>query len=173
MTKRAASKIKQQKKGLPGWVWFLAGVALTLFCQWLIHLANVSSHPQQTKGSAPAIVWPKKSANEVSKPAIQFYETLKKQEVKVSDKVVADRNEGSYDYSLQAASFKRMVDADQLRAELILLGLDVSVKKTRGESGTTWYRVIVGPFPSRSLMAKARSTLLDNGYRPFKIKNFR
>ena len=59
-------------------------------------------------------------------------------------------------YLLQAGSFKQMEDADRRRAELLLLGLDPKIEETNGDNGH-WYRVYVGPFESRSRLAKARS----------------
>ncbi|TBU94058.1 SPOR domain-containing protein [Stutzerimonas kirkiae] len=64
---------------------------------------------------------------------------------------------------LQAGSFRKQGDADQVRAEILLHGHNVRV-----ESGTvkgeTWYRVLVGPFASREQMSKAQQSLAGNGY---------
>jgi len=45
---------------------------------------------------------------------------------------------------------------DRRRGELALLGLEATIELTRGSNGV-WYRVYLGPFESRSAMAKARS----------------
>ena len=48
---------------------------------------------------------------------------------------------------LQAGSFSDAKDADELRASLILMGLEASI--TRVEvAGKDWHRVIVGPLES-------------------------
>lgn len=59
-------------------------------------------------------------------------------------------------FILQAGSFRQREDADRRRAELLLLGLDPKVEETTGDNGR-WFRVYVGPFESRSRLAKARS----------------
>jgi cell division protein FtsN len=59
-------------------------------------------------------------------------------------------------YLLQAGSFRQAEDADRRRAELLLLGLQPRVEETNGSNGR-WYRVLLGPFDSRSKMAAARS----------------
>ena len=59
-------------------------------------------------------------------------------------------------YLLQAGSFKQQEDADRRRAELLLLGLEPRVEASSGDNGR-WFRVYLGPFDSRSAMAKARS----------------
>ena len=58
-------------------------------------------------------------------------------------------------YVLQAGSFKQKDDADRRRAELLLLGLTPNIEEANGDNGH-WYRVYLGPFASRSAMAKAR-----------------
>jgi cell division protein FtsN len=59
-------------------------------------------------------------------------------------------------YLLQAGSFRQQDDADRRRAELLLLGLEPKVEEASGDNGR-WFRVYLGPFESRSRMAKARS----------------
>ncbi|MCY4044271.1 MAG: SPOR domain-containing protein [Cellvibrionales bacterium] len=176
--KPARAKAKSTKTQLPWWIWFFSGVLLTLFGQFLLHLG--ASAPENTKGcqsSTPEFHWPKDKNNTkvqagpIEKPDIKFYDTLKEQKVDVSAKPVQHRDEGSYDFSLQAGSFRQPQDAEQLRAELILLNLETQIQKTTSNSGSTWYRVIVGPFNSRAMFAKAKSTLLDNGIHPIRIKN--
>ena len=50
-------------------------------------------------------------------------------------------------YFLQAGSFPNAVDANTQRGELLLHGLDpVFVEPAALADGSTWHRVIVGPF---------------------------
>ena len=60
------------------------------------------------------------------------------------------------DYLLQVGSFRQEEDADRRRGELALLGLEAAVELTNGDNGR-WYRVTMGPFASRSEIARARS----------------
>jgi cell division protein FtsN len=66
-------------------------------------------------------------------------------------------------FFLQAGSFRRKEDADNLRAQIILLGQSVKV-----ESGTvreeTWHRVLVGPFASREQLGQAQKSLAASGF---------
>ncbi len=166
---------------LPGWVYFFSGVAITLFGQFLVELARVDTSGQGDlePTARPNIRWIDENADSSNaeqepaskRPTLKFYDTLKEMEVEVSDEVVAQREQADYNYALQAGSFKKMQDADQLRAEIILMGLDVNIEqRVSKESGTTWHRVIVGPFTSRSSLAKARSMLANNDIRTIKIK---
>ena len=57
---------------------------------------------------------------------------------------------------LRAEDFAHREFLVQTRADmLILLGLEPRVEESNGGNGR-WYRVYVGPFESRSKMAKAR-----------------
>ncbi len=60
------------------------------------------------------------------------------------------------DYLLQIGSFRQEADADRRRGELALLGLEATVELTNGNNGR-WYRIYMGPFASRSEIARARS----------------
>ncbi|QLF93197.1 SPOR domain-containing protein [Pseudomonas sp. ABC1] len=64
---------------------------------------------------------------------------------------------------LQAGSFRKQGDAEQVRAEILMHGHNVRVESgtVRGE---TWYRVLVGPFSSREQMSKAQQSLAKDGY---------
>ena len=88
-----------------------------------------------------------------------FYEIFPKSVVPVvqdytnmGEKVVVDHSK----WALQAGSFIDVLDADERRANLILLGLDASIRKVK-VTGTTWHRVIVGPFDTQL----ARNRALD------------
>lgn len=64
-------------------------------------------------------------------------------------------------YVLQAASFTLHKDADKLRAQLILEGLNSYIEKTKTK-GKWWYRVIVGPYTSKEKAQMAQVTLKKN-----------
>lgn len=167
--KPSVSRSVTTQSTIPGWIWFICGIVVTIFCQFLFHLAK--QPPQDEVKQKPAIHWPQEKKEPAKKPQLNFYDALKKQDIKVSDEVVDNREDGTYAFSLQVGSFRNLADAETLRAELILKGYDTSIQKTLNQQNTTWYRVIVGPFNSRSLYAKARARLLDQGIRPIKTKN--
>lgn len=64
-------------------------------------------------------------------------------------------------YLLQIASFNKRPDAEHLKASLALHGFDVVISPT-AHGNVTWYRVIVGPFYSRSDAEKAQVTVAKN-----------
>ncbi|MGB1271593.1 MAG: SPOR domain-containing protein, partial [Endozoicomonas sp.] len=62
-------------------------------------------------------------------------------------------------YLLQAGSFRNAQDADRLRAQLLLQGLNPKVEKVNVGSGETWHRVQLGPFIDRSSLHNAQQVL--------------
>ena len=93
-------------------------------------------------------------------PRFDFYTMLPSEEMDLSPEIepaaLDDESKATAQYLLQVGSFRREEDADTRRGELALLGLEATVELTQGSNGS-WYRVYVGPFPSRSEMARARS----------------
>ena len=77
-----------------------------------------------------------------------FYEIFPKSEVPIVEEYGQDgekvRTAEVQTYILQVGSFRSSADADKMRAELILLGLDVFIKVIE-KDGQTWHRVLVGP----------------------------
>jgi len=59
---------------------------------------------------------------------------------------------------LQAGSFRSKDDADRLRGELILQGLEAFTKEVEQTSGI-WHRVMVGPFDSKLQLNRTRTKL--------------
>ena len=53
---------------------------------------------------------------------------------------------------------KTPIDADERRATLILLGLDVGIQEVK-VTGDTWHRVIAGPFDSKLQLNRAQDKL--------------
>ena len=132
----------------PGrWLWFLTGFIAGGFVTFLVALwllvPNADEPPQQTG----PIAEPEIQAEEMQ---WDFYEIFPKSVVPV----VEDRAEpdttvdaGPRRWVLQAGSFSDAKDADELRASLILMGLEASI--TRVEvAGKDWHRVMVGPLES-------------------------
>ena len=166
--RKSAKKPAPAKRFLPAWLWFLAGVITTIMLQLFYHLAQID--PAQVVDDIVETIEPKLPEPQSVKPEFRFYEELKQREVAVSGDSVADREQADYNYALQAGSFKNPVDADQRRAEIILLGLDVFVERKQTAAGEVWHKVIVGPFTSRSNLNKALNQLISNDIKTLKIK---
>ena len=157
---RAATRTQSR---IPGWVWLFTGTVLGAFIMFLMHLSRMPA-------SDPAAADPEistEASGETQEPRFDFYKLLKESTVPVFEpEEIAEPDttepEELAQYLLQVASFKDPGDAEQLRAELILLNLDAHVETATVRNGEIWHRVLVGPFDSRSNLAKARSVLVSN-----------
>jgi len=71
---------------------------------------------------------------------------------------------------LQAGSFRKLSDANRLRARLVLLNMNnVVAEKTVSSSGSVWFRVRIGPFSNRSTLNKAEDILAQQGIESIRI----
>lgn len=64
---------------------------------------------------------------------------------------------------LQAGSFRKSDDADRVRAEMLLIGVNARIETTQSH-GETVHRVLVGPYSNSEKMAQAQKQLSENGY---------
>lgn len=154
---------------VPAWVWLFTGAVLGAFIMFLTRLSEIQ--PDQGKSNSS----PKESAKESQKPRFDFYSLLKETEVPTPKAAKPKTSQPQkispkQEFLLQVASFQSMKDADQLRAELILLNLDAYTERAKIRNGETWHRVIVGPFTSKSKLSKARSILLSNRHEALVLK---
>ncbi len=103
----------------------------------------------------------------------RFDEVLRTTEV-VADATAYDptggaaEDAGPIEYHLQVGSFRSEMDADELRATLILQGLPTQADQARLDSGT-WHRVTVGPFPSELEAQRALTALRRMNLNPMWI----
>lgn len=178
--KRKSGAVKQdnrvtRQKPLPAprtWAWFFSGVLCGIFLCFLTWLAaqqpdtgdRVADNNAATQGESPG---------QLPKPDFSFYTRLKEQDVTVevdpADVSKARQVESMDQYLLQAGSFRQKEDAEQRRAELILMGLEPRVEKTEGKKGS-WFRVYMGPFKTRSKLQKARSLTAQQGIETLMLK---
>ncbi len=138
--------------------WYLAGVISGVFGSFLLYLGTLppAGGPQPETASVDG-----GAGDEAPKPRFDFYTMLPEQRIEDEVVVQQPRNtaetpaSGEY-YLLQAGSFRQQEDADRRRAELLLLGLEPSIRESTGDNGR-WFRVYLGPFQTRSAMSRARS----------------
>jgi cell division protein FtsN len=165
--KATKTKKKPPKTQVPGWVWLLTGIATGLFISFLVYLSDITPSPAPEPKTSAKASKPTEPATEKKDTGTRFdfYTLLPEREVIVPvDKDEYDTEPvETFHYILQAGSFKQAADADRLRAELILLGLEARVDAVTVSNGDIWHRVQVGPFESRSKLSKARSTLISRG----------
>ncbi len=65
-------------------------------------------------------------------------------------------------YFLQAGSFQRAEDADNLKAQLALTGLEATIVAASVPDRGVWHRVRIGPFTDQGSLQSARALLRDH-----------
>ena len=148
---------------------YLAGLVSGLFLAFLFSLLS----SQQTTDAPVARTQPmpaKSIEPKAERIDWSFYDLFPKAEV---------ANVGGYQsakrasdpkpiYHLQAGSFNAPRDADERRAELLMLGLTAFIE-TKPIKGVTWHRVMIGPFESDTNLNRAQSLLAANNFESIPI----
>lgn len=118
---------------------------------------NPSALPQSVTPSISSVTPSQQQTQEEARqPSFTFFTTLADESFPISASSSAGDSISEYtQYVLQAGSFRALDDADRRRGELAFLGLESSIEEMKTDTGV-WHRVYIGPFSSRSEMAKAR-----------------
>ncbi|MEL0168811.1 MAG: SPOR domain-containing protein [Pseudomonadaceae bacterium] len=174
--RRGASRAQSapRRKGIPGWLWAVSGLVVGVFVTFLLQLEpgreEVRRSPEPPKPSNTPAAPPS-----TPKPQYDFYTLLPESDVNAPQQpaqtapAATPAPEASKpaasgpSYYLQAGSFRQRSDADQLRAQILLLGMDVKLENAT-INGNQWYRVQVGPFSNKNSMDQAQRTLSGNGF---------
>ena len=153
----------------PLWAWVVIGLLASALVASLIFLVNRNDAAVATVDASPSA--PAEQTPVTPKPRFDFYEILKEREVVVPDLSgeIEAAVKTSDELYLQVASFRSSQDADELRANLLLQNMNATVEQV-DNNGSQWHRVLVGPFESRSRMARARSDLASQEFNTLLIR---
>ncbi|TFH88383.1 SPOR domain-containing protein [Billgrantia azerbaijanica] len=77
---------------------------------------------------------------------------------------------GDARYMLQAASFRKAGDAEQLSNRLRSLSLMAQVSQVQTAGGETWHRVQVGPYDDTRELNRAQDLMVTQGIEPLLIR---
>lgn len=179
---RRRSARRRSRTGTPGWLWMLAGLAVGLSIAMAIHLKHRSPEtpPAQAREAAPARAQAGSQAQTAGRrpaPAnesqpesrFDFYELLPQFEVVLPETETPVRRESQApptaieapgSYVLQAGSFRRYEDADRMRANLALRGIESTVQRVQIDQDT-FHRVRIGPIDDLARLDLIRGQLRD------------
>lgn len=176
------------KKPLPGFVWLLAGLGIGLFVSFLMFLDKqpaenlsfkeaVVQELEKVKQDAETAVTKaeeKKANNSGKEPRFDFYTILPELEVFIPESEIKTDSKtntapkqpvpaisGGKQYLLQAGSFRNKDDAERLKANLALLGVESAIQSVSIKNDT-WHRVRIGPFSNTNRLHDTLETLKDN-----------
>ena len=178
--RRPAAKSKA-RQGMPGWVMLLAGLSIGVaFAAGIYIYYKPLNDDQKAEENIPPAAHQKKADKTKDKRGLPpkeenrfaFYEMLPNYEVVIQyedekKKPASSQTPKKVDepglYIVQAGSFKSYADADKRKAKMAFLGVESEIEKVTIDSGTTWYRVRVGPEKDLSKLNGILKTLRDNG----------
>jgi cell division protein FtsN len=127
--------------------------------------ADISENSDQPEASATSSA---PRTIEPSKPKYDFYSVLAEREVEVKDAELQRRIQEparepeNVRYFVQMGSFPNEAEADALKAQLALSGIQANITVSK-ISGKTWYRVRRGPFVNTAEVDAAKRELANNG----------
>jgi cell division protein FtsN len=168
-TKRAKSS------GFSGWMGVACGLAVGLAIAGivyikdhrpdapLVHTGKVDK--KKSHGNEPPDADSGDSSAEEPAKSYDFYDMLPKFEVVVPEKdkdvrpdtkSVPETRRGTY--VLQAGSYKNFADADRVRAQLALQGVESKVQKVSVDNDT-WHRIRIGPISKLDELNRLRQIL--------------
>jgi len=165
--------------GFSGWIGVLCGLALGLAVAGIVYLKDRHSDSptvqsakagkKKSHGAHGAEVSDAEAADsgapEEPAKSYDFYSMLPKFEVVVPEKDkdvkpdirgVPETRRGTY--VLQAGSYKNFADADRVRAQLALQGVESKVQKVSVDNDT-WHRIRIGPISKLDELNRLRTLL--------------
>lgn len=197
MAKDFAAKPKPEpvvQSRVPRWVWLFTLVMTGAFVLMLVYLSKMSESESMpdfsevknsiTQAIPEAVeIIPQVNTTDISslagqveqtKEALSFYKLLTEQQVNVTPLTESESEKidtTKYGWILQAASFRNLADAESLRAQTILAGIqDARVEAVNVPGKGTFHRVVIGPIDNRSKMNAFKDILVDLNVSPISRK---
>jgi len=178
MPKAAARDYKTKRRkntGFSGWTGVLCGLAVGLGVAGIVYIKDHRPDAQITRvgkadkkksrANEPPDAEAGDSSTEDPAKSYAFYDMLPKFEVVVPEKEkdvrpdiksVPETRRGTY--VLQAGSYKNFADADRVRAQLALQGVESKVQKVSVDNDT-WHRIRIGPISKLDELNRLRQIL--------------
>jgi cell division protein FtsN len=154
---------------------FIGGLALGLAVAAVVYIKDhrpdaqtsraSKAEKKKLRGGEPPDTEAAESGTEEPANSYDFYDRLPKFEVVVPEKEkdvrpdiksVPETRRGTY--VLQAGSYKNFADADRVRAQLALQGVESKVQKVTVDNDT-WHRIRIGPISKLDELNRLRQIL--------------
>jgi len=158
----------------------ILGLCIALAVAWFMNktpipfLTGAKPPEQAAEEAGNTIVKPdEKTTQQIEKPRFEFYKILPGAEEPVTEqqiKQAAKSGAPSGNYLLQAGSFQNPADADNLKAQLALIGVEAGVEPIELPEKGTWYRVRIGPYTKVEEINRVRQLLAQNGIEATLVK---
>jgi hypothetical protein len=180
---RPRTRKSQRRQPVAGWVWFVSGFLVGTAATLIVTFQDFFSAEEMASAMRSASTDKElaerggdEKAGGKQRPRFEFYTMLPEMEVAVPAHEVPGHDarksaEGSVSgYVLQAGSFRKLAEADRVKAELALLGMQATIQTVAINGKNKWHRVRVGPFTNVQALNEARATLKSNGLEVMVLK---
>lgn len=195
MPRDYAKKSKpKEREAIPGWAWMFGGLTIGLFVAGLVYLNDHTPKQKQqlltdavkrsVKDAQQVQAIKKNGSEDQKRPRFDFYTILPElevaipeQELRAPKRAVPTPNATSAaiqttdSFTLQAGSFRKLEQADILKARLALQGVVADIQTVTINDGDTWHRVRIGPTHDLNQLNKTRKRLSDIGVATIVVKN--
>ncbi len=152
-----------QKKSSFSWAWVSLFLILGLFVALILFLDQKiveNTAPVETTESIKPVD---------DKPRIDFYSILPDRVVDIPISEEAQRaienpsiNKNADETTiLQVGSFQSTTEADSMKAQLALLGLEAKIESAEVNS-SIWHRVVLGPYGNNGKLSRTKNLLIEN-----------
>jgi cell division protein FtsN len=169
MVARDYKRSRGRREGFSGWTGLFIGLAAGLAVGLALYLFDPREpQPAPPPGAAPPAepASARDSAADEPTERYDFYQMLPNFEVVVPEREVvmppdapeSAENKGAY--VLQAGSYRRFEDADRVRAQLALQGIESNVQRVAIDADT-WHRVRIGPISDPAELERVRTRLKE------------
>lgn len=154
----------------------ITGLSIGLLVAFYIYLEGQQtttaslSPPTKPATRQPKAQQPEKITDEVSlpKPKFDFYKILPNREVNISEWIAESQEKDEPDpeephlYIFQVGSFRDYKSADQVKAQLALVGIPADIQRVVINGQDARHRVRVGPFSDPVKLKQTRERLQEN-----------
>jgi cell division protein FtsN len=161
---------RARREGFSGWTGLFIGLVAGLAVGLALYLFDPRvPQPPGAEYKAAAEAEPasaRESADERQENQYDFYQMLPNFEVVVPEREVViardapESSEKTGAYVLQAGSYRKFEDADRVRAQLALQGIESNVQRVAIDADT-WHRVRIGPISDAAELERVRTRLRE------------
>jgi cell division protein FtsN len=159
--------------GFNGWTGLALGLTLGIALAAGVHLYHTQPAPPEDDTAVVERPAQPEAANgdaaQRPRPRFDFYRMLPNYEVVIPEEDIAvattperEQVASRGTYVLQAGSFRSAGDADRLRAQLAMLGVESRVQTVTIDDADTWHRVRIGPISDLAELNATRQRLARN-----------
>ncbi len=169
MVARDYKRSRGRREGFSGWTGLVIGLVAGLAIGLALYLFDPRDpRPADASAAGGPPAEPASATDAAEEPAdrYDFYQMLPNFEVVVPEREVvvprdapeAAENKGAY--VLQAGSYRKFEDADRVRAQLALQGIESNVQRVAIDNDT-WHRVRIGPITEPAELERVRTRLKE------------